>query len=256
MDDEAFTDYVADHLAALPGITAVSLGGSRAHGTHRPDSDWDFAIYYRASFDPQALRGVGWPGEVSEVGGWGGGVFNGGAWLRVDERKTDVHYRDLDDVEHEIEESAEGRFRIEPLMFHLVGIPSYLIVAELAMSRLLRGTLPKPGYPAALRERAPHVWWGRAEMTFGYARDYHASGGRVAECVGMIAQAASYAAHAVLAARGQWVTNDKTLLTRAGLREIDEFIAVTGPARESLLDAVDRSLELCSLAVENARLGS
>lgn len=254
MQDEAFADYVAERLAALPGVIAVSLGGSRAQGTHRPDSDWDFAIYYRASFDPQTLRDVGWPGEVFEVGGWGGGVFNGGAWLRVDERKTDVHYRDLDSVEHEVAESGEGRFRIEPLMFHLVGIPTYLVVAEAAMSRVLRGSLPQPGYPAALRERAPAVWWDRAQLTFGYARDYHANGGRVAECVGMIAQAASYAAHAVLAARGEWVTNDKTLLTRAGLREIDEFIAVTGPGRESLLDAVDRSMELCSRAVHDARL--
>jgi hypothetical protein len=251
VDDQAFTDYVADDLAALPGVTAVSLGGSRAQGTHRPDSDWDFAIYYRARFDPQALRDLGWPGEVFEVGGWGGGVFNGGAWLRVDERRTDVHYRDLDSVEHEIAEAGEGRFRIEPLMFHLVGIPSYLVVAELALSRVLRGRLPKPGYPAALRERAPAVWWDRAQRTFGYARDYHASAGRVAECVGMIAQAASYAAHAVLAARGEWVTNDKTLLTRAGLREIDGLIAVTGPGRESLGEAVDRSSELCSRAVHD-----
>lgn len=61
-------------------------------------------------------------------------------------------------------------------------------------------------------------------------------------------------AHAVLAARGQWVTNDKTLLTRAGLREIDEVIAVTGHGRESLVEAVDRSVELCSLAMHDAGL--
>jgi hypothetical protein len=254
VDDQAFTDYVADHLADLPGVTAVSLGGSRAQGTHRPDSDWDFAIYYRASFDPQALRDLGWPGEVFDVGGWGGGVFNSGAWLRVDGRQADVHYRDLDSVEHEIAESADGRFRIEPLMFHLVGIPSYLVVAELALSQTLRGHLPRPGYPAALRERAPVVWWERAERTFGYAREYHARAGRLAECAGMIAQAACYAAHAVLAARGQWVTNDKTLLTRAGLRQVDEFLAGTGRAPESLGDAVDRSERFCSLAVRQAGL--
>jgi hypothetical protein len=70
----------------------------------------------------------------------------------------------------------------------------------------------------------------------------------------MIAQAASYAAHAVLAARRQWITNDKTLLTRAGLREIDEIIAAAGHGRESLLEAVDRSTELCSLALRDARI--
>src|SRR5258708_21291061 len=232
------------HAQEIEAAAAVSLGGSRVQGTHRPGSGWDLGIYYRASFDPQALSDIGWPGEVFEVGGWGGGVFNGGAWLAVDERRTDVHYRDLDSVEYEIAESGDGRFRIEPLMFHLVGIPSYLVVAELAMSRVLRGRLPQPGYPAALRDRAPAVWWDRAQRTFRYARDYHASGGRVAECVGMIAQAASCTAHAVLAASGQWVTNDKTLLTRAGLREIDEIIAVTGQGRESLHDAVHRSMPL------------
>ena len=252
MHDEAFVDYVADHLAALPGVTAVSLGGSRAEGTHRPDSDWDFAIYYRGDFDPRALRDVGWPGEIFPVGGWGGGVFNGGAWLRIDGRRSDVHYRDLDSVEHELAESGQGRFRVEPLMFHLVGIPSYLVVAELAMSRALRGSLPKPSYPDALRDRAPAIWWERAEMTFGYARDNHASGGRVAECLGLVAQAVTYSAHAVLAARGEWVTNDKTLLSRAGLREVDEILALAGPEAPSLVRAVDRSAELCSLAARHA----
>jgi hypothetical protein len=56
----------------------------------------------------------------------------------------------------------------------------------------------------------------------------------------------------VLAGRGQWVTNDKTLLTRAGLRQVDEFLAGTGRAPESLGDAVDRSERLCSLAVRQA----
>ena len=45
------------------------------------------------------------------------------------------------------------------------------------------------------------------------------------QCAGLVAQAASQAAHAVLAARGEWITNEKTLLTRAGLRQVDEFIA-------------------------------
>jgi Polymerase beta, Nucleotidyltransferase len=77
--DEEFCAYVADRLAGLSEVRAVTLGGSRASGTHRPDSDWDFAVYYRGSFDPAGLRGLGWPGEVFEIGGWGGGVFNGGA---------------------------------------------------------------------------------------------------------------------------------------------------------------------------------
>jgi hypothetical protein len=69
-------------------------------------------------------------------------VFNGGAWLEIDGRRTDVHYRDLNVIDREIAAAQDGRFSIEPLMFHLAGIPSYLVLAELSVKRVLRGTLP------------------------------------------------------------------------------------------------------------------
>lgn len=233
-------------------MEAVSLGGSRARGAHRPDSDWDFGIYYRGRFDPDTLRAIGWPGEVSEVGGWSKGVFNGGAWLEIDGRRSDVHYRDLDVIDREFEAAGEGRFRIEPLMFHLAGIPSYLVLAELAGQQVLRGHLPTPDYPAALREQAPQVWWDRAERTFGYALENYTPYGRLAQCAGLVGQAASQAAHAVLAARGQWVTNEKTLLTQAGLRQLDDFIALATPDPGMMHEAVNRSRTLCADAVRGA----
>jgi hypothetical protein len=67
VDDDAFLAYVGERLGELPAVRGVTLGGSRAEGTHRPDSDWDFSVYYRGHFDPQALRDIGWPGEVFEV---------------------------------------------------------------------------------------------------------------------------------------------------------------------------------------------
>ena len=93
MEDAEFTRWFGAELAGLPGVLAVTLGGSRASGTSRPGSDRDFAIYYRRDFDPSFLRNKGWPGAVSEIGGWDGGVMNGGAWLTVGERRVDVHYR-------------------------------------------------------------------------------------------------------------------------------------------------------------------
>lgn len=250
MSEDDFIERVADRLAALPGVRAVSLGGSRAQGTHRPDSDWDLAVYYRGGFDPQALRDIGWPGEVFEIGGWSDGVFNGGAWLRPEDRPVDVHYRDLDTVDHEIAEANAGRFRVESLLFHLAGIPSYLVVGELAVHRVLRGLLPSPAYPSALRETAPKVWWGTADLVIGYARENHAPYGRLAQCTGLLTQAATQAAHAVLAARGAWPTNEKTLLTRAGLGDIDRIIAEATPDR--LPDTVDAVHALCAAAVREA----
>jgi hypothetical protein len=70
LSDIEFPRHIAETLAALPSVQAVALGGSRATGTHGKDSDWDFAVYYRGPFDPAHLRALGWPGEVSEIGGW------------------------------------------------------------------------------------------------------------------------------------------------------------------------------------------
>lgn len=253
MTDDGFLDRVWPRLAELPGVEAVSLGGSRAVGEHREDSDWDLAIYYRGQFHPDRLRDLGWPGEVSDLGAWGGGVFNGGAWLRVDDRPVDIHYRDLTVVEHELAEAREGRFHVEPLMFHLAGIPSYLVVAELALNRVLHGTLPRPEYPEKLRESAPDVWWGMADFTLTYAEAGHARHGRLTQCLGLVAQATSQAAHAVLAARGIWVTNEKTLLSKAGLDGIDELMAATTP--DTLADLVETVRGRCAAAVAAAKAG-
>jgi predicted nucleotidyltransferase len=247
--DDGFIDRVADRLAGLPAVLAVSLGGSRARGQHRPDSDFDVAVYYRGDFDPGKLQDLGWPGTVSPIGGWGGGVFNGGAWLRVEDRPVDVHYRDLDSVEFELAEARAGRFRIEPLMFHLAGIPSYLVVAELALHRVLRGDLPRPEYPAELRAAAPPVWQDRATATLDYAGKNFAPFGKVTECAGLIAQAALSTGHAVLAARGEWVTNEKTVIDRAGLRDVDRVLAGAVPDPVRLGAAVRRVREICDEAV-------
>jgi predicted nucleotidyltransferase len=243
--DAELARHVAGRLAALPGVAAVTLGGSRAAGTHTADSDWDFALYYRRRFEPADLRAVGWPGEVSEIGGWGGGVFNGGAWLQVDGRRVDVHYRDLDDVEHHLAEARAGRFRIENLLFHLAGVPTYIVVAELAGNKVLSGSLPRPDYPSALREHAPRAWWTRAQLGLGYARDAHAPRGHAVDCAGAAARAGCETAHAVLAARGEWVTNEKRLLQRAGLRHLDPLIQAMTPSPETLtatLDEIARTL--------------
>ncbi|MEV5984210.1 nucleotidyltransferase domain-containing protein [Streptomyces sp. NPDC052051] len=254
-DDEVFLAGVTDRLAALPGVCAVALGGSRAQGTHGPDSDWDLAVYYRGpEFDPADLRAVGWPGEVSEIGGWGGGVFNGGAWLTVEDRRVDVHYRDLDVVEHQMAEAAEGRFQVEPLLFHLAGIPTYLLVAELAVNRVLRGTLPRPRtYPEKLRASAPERWYGTARATLAYAKAQHAPQGRLTEVAGALATAATHAGHAVLAARGEWVTNEKRLLERAGLRRVDGIVMELTAHPETLARALASAEDLFEDALSATR---
>jgi hypothetical protein len=248
-DDRSFQDVVAEKLGALPAVQAVALGGSRAYGDPGPETDWDFSIYYRGSFEPNDLRSLGWPGEISPLGGWGGGVFNGGAWLTVGSRRVDVHYRDLDVVDRVRHEAERGIFQIEPLMFHLAGIPSYLLVAELAESICLRGVLPVPEFPEALRESAARTWRDRAEMLFAYAEDGHAVHGRSLQAVGLAAEAVTCAAHAVLATHGRWVTNEKRILALAGLDDLNLLLEAARTAdvsdlvrllRNRCVDVMDR----------------
>jgi hypothetical protein len=230
---------VIDALATVPTVEAIALGGSRASGNARPDSDWDLGIYYRGDFDPEHVRELGYEGTVADVGEWGGGVFNGGAWLSVDGTAVDLLWRDLDVVEREIAEAQAGRWRTEPLMFHVAGIPTYLLVAELALNRTVVGRLPVPSYPDALRRNAADRWAHRAELTLEHARSAHARQGRVTQCVGLLVVGAAEYAHAIAAASGVWVTNDKTLFDRGGMAEVDALLAALDTSPEGLTHAVE-----------------
>ena len=91
-------------------------------------------------------------------------------------------------------------------------------------------------------------------MTLDYAKTNHAPAGRVTEVAGALALAAAQTAHAVLAGRGEWVTNEKTLLYRANLRDVDELIAGLTSTPEGLLAVLDaaetRLTSASSLVIE------
>ena len=58
-------EHLAARLAAIPGVVAVTLGGSRATNTAVEGSDWDFGLYYRGKLDPADIVALGWPGRSS-----------------------------------------------------------------------------------------------------------------------------------------------------------------------------------------------
>jgi predicted nucleotidyltransferase len=220
----AAVSTLATDLAQLPGAVAVVLGGSRATGTNRPDSDWDLGVYYRDGFDPADLRRlVGTTGVVSEVGEWGP-IMNGGAWLTVDGTAVDVLYRDLETIERWTADAAEGRFEILTQNGYLAGAPTYLLAGELALCRVLRGELPRPAFTDALADAARTRWEGRVRVALMFA-GIHADAADAVACVGMLAHATLCAAHARLAARRQWVLNEKRLVARAGLGKTQRLMS-------------------------------
>jgi predicted nucleotidyltransferase len=230
---------LAASLADLPGVEAVVLGGSRATGGHRPDSDWDLGLYYRGGqrrFDPAALRELGYAGHVSGLGEWGP-IVHGGAWLTVDSTPVDVLFRDLDRVEGWLEEARDGRFEVLNQNGYIVGAPTYLPVGELAICLPIAGELPRPTFPDALAAGAAAWWSGRAGVSLMFARGYAASGNAVC-CTGMLVDAALCTAHARLAERREWALNEKLLLQRAGLEGLEGLLPSGEAAEAQLVSAV------------------
>ncbi len=230
---------LASELAGLPGAVVVVLGGSRATGAHRPDSDWDLGVYYRGSqraLDPDDLRRLGHDGYVSELAEWGP-VVNGGAWLTLDGTPVDVLYRDLDVVERWLADAERGRFEILAQNGYLVGAPTYLLAGELAIAQPLSGELPRPAFPDALAASATARWNGTAQVGLMFAKT-HAAAGDAVGCAGMLASAVLCAAHARLAERGEWMLNEKRLVARAGLEEVQVLLAHPGATADDLLGTV------------------
>lgn len=140
-------EHLAERLAEIPGVVAVALGGSRARGEERPDSDWDFGLYYRGQIRADHVRALDCEGTVVEPGEWGR-LVNGGAWLTIDEVRVDLLYRDLEQLEHWTAEAEEGRFEIDLVEGFVAGMPTYALAGELALARVVVGELPRPLLPA------------------------------------------------------------------------------------------------------------
>ena len=236
---------LAAELSGLPGVVAVVLGGSRATGTHRPDSDWDLGLYYR-SFDPGDVRRLGHEGEVSALGEWGP-IMDGGGWLTLEGTAVDVIFRDLGRVERWLEDARNGRFEVLTQNGYIVGAPTYVPVGELALCRPIAGSLPRPDYPDALAAAASARWRGRASVSLMFART-HARAEDAVACVGMLAQAVLCAAHARLAERREWVLNEKRLVARAGLDSVQPLLRAT-----DLASTVERVSDVLGITPLSAR---
>ncbi|MFE1346012.1 nucleotidyltransferase domain-containing protein [Streptomyces sp. NPDC058757] len=218
---------IADRLIDIGGVVGVCLGGSRASGTHQPDSDFDLGLYYRPPLDTGALRLLaseltGDSVDVTEPGGWGPWV-DGGAWLTVDGCRVDWIYRDLDRVHRIWEECRAGNFEVGVQAGHPLGVYSHAYVGEVAVGRVLvdpRGELralqqKTRRYPEPLREALiAHAQW-EAPFALANARKGAARGDAfyVAGClfraVGLLVQGLH--AHA-----GRWVLNEKGAVQAAG----------------------------------------
>jgi hypothetical protein len=146
--------------------------------------------------------------------------MNGGAWLTIDGERVDLIYRDIDDVEHWVEETELGRFELFRVPGYLCGMASYVLAGELALGRTLIGSLPSVAFPEALRASGPARWRSESRFALQYARA-HARHGDVAGCLGIVSVGILAEAHARLCERGEWALNEKRLAQRADLTALE-----------------------------------
>lgn len=225
MDDDSLA-ALAQQLSSVNGVVAVVLGGSRARGTHRPDSDFDLGVYYRSSIDVAALRGIAAsyadePVEVTEPGGWGPWV-NGGAWLTVRGRRVDWIYRDLDRVRRTWRDCQVGRYEVGFQVGHPLGFYSHAYAGEVALCRVL----VDPGgelaalqaeareYPAALGEALVEGLW-EAEFAAAGAR-YAAAGADPVYAAGCLFRAVGVLCQGLHGHARRWLINEKGMVASAG----------------------------------------
>ena len=132
-------ERISPVLAAVPGVAAVVLGGSRASGAAHSASDTDIGLYFseRAGLDVgallEAVKGqVDDPSaaSITEVGGWGPWIVGGG-WLTVAGKKVDLLYRPIERIEKVISDCRDGRISMD----YQPGHPAWLLLGDLKWAK-------------------------------------------------------------------------------------------------------------------------
>ena len=222
-----FATGISDRLGELDGVAAVALGGSWARGEARPDSDVDLGIYYDPADPPRVedLRRLAaelddrHPSDaVTDFGGWGPWI-NGGGWLRIEGRRVDWIYRDLELIGRIFEACRAGRPTLHHQPGHPHGFHTHIYLGEVHHCRplhdpadTLRGlkALAAP-YPPALKRALIrlHLWQA------GFALDTTASPaarGDVFHAAGSFFQCVASLVQALYALNERYLINEKGAL--------------------------------------------
>lgn len=224
--EEASLAELGRRLSAVGGVVAVVLGGSRARGTHRPDSDIDLGLYYRGGLDVRALRALatevtGQPTDATEPGGWGPWV-DGGAWLTMPGPRVDWIYRDLDRVHRIWSDCRQGRYEIGVQAGHPLGYYSHTYAGEVALGRIMADPSGEVAelqaqtrqYPAALGDALVRGLW-EAEFAANGAR-YGAAGADPTFAAGCLFRAIGVVCHALHGHARRWLTIEKGMVAATG----------------------------------------
>lgn len=212
---------LVEHVASLPHVIAVTLRDPDAAPGDSTTRSWSLGVYYRDTFDPDGLRHL--DGAATAPGDWGR-IMNGGASLTVDGHRVDLHYRDIDQVRHWIQESEAGRFEVDSFNESVAGVPSYRLAAEMALGTVVAGSLDDSvAYPERLAEAGSAHWRKSANASLEHASTL-AEHGDVAGVLAHLAKACIEAAHARLCEARRWTVDEVEILERAELTHLNRLL--------------------------------
>jgi hypothetical protein len=217
-------------LAAVPGVEAVVLGGSRARGTSHEQSDYDIGLYFsearrldtdRLQRAAQDLADDPEATTVTSIGEWGPWIV-GGAWLRIDGQKVDLLYRDIDAVRRTMETCRTGQVSMDYQPGHPHGFCSAIWMGEIAYCRPLADphqviaalkSIALP-YPEPLRDALIRRFqW---EIMFSIENAEPAAHNEdIIHVAGCAYRALTCVAQVLFALNGEYLINEKGALQRA-----------------------------------------
>ncbi|MEU1516217.1 nucleotidyltransferase domain-containing protein [Streptomyces sp. NPDC005811] len=221
---------IRDRLATLPGITGIALGGSRARGVARSDSDIDVGLYYdpvtRPDFDlilaaAAELDDEGEPAGHGSYGEWGPWI-NGGVWLVVDGIKTDILLRDQTRVEKVVRDAAQGIVTTAYQPGHPHGFVSTIYAGEVCHNLPLYDPHGRLADLRALVSPYPDVLLETTVNQFGWEAGFSlynahspARRGDLVQVTGLLYRAVVCLNQVVFAHNSRFVLNEKGALAEA-----------------------------------------
>jgi nucleotidyltransferase-like protein len=155
-------------LAEVPGVSAITLGGSRARKTAHDTADYDVGLYFseRKPLDTDRLLPVVKTlvddpdaATVTPIGEWGRWIVGGG-WLSIAGQKVDLLYRCVENVARTIDACRIGNIAMHYQPGHPHGFCSAIWMGEIALCQPLHDpqaiiaglkAIASP-YPEPLRE--------------------------------------------------------------------------------------------------------
>jgi predicted nucleotidyltransferase len=223
-NDAELLKRLTDAFAAVEGVRAIVLGGSRARDIASEHSDYDIGLYYDAStpLDVGALRNAvtslddrGTAAEITEIGGWGPWI-NGGGWLTIVGTRVDLLYRDLFRVRAVIDECRAGQVGCYYQPGHPHGFVTAIYAGEITVcvpladsygdiTKLKALTTP---YPGKLRDTLIKRFMWEAQFALDNARHGRASDD-VNYVNGCCFRAIASLCQALCAANDEYLLNEK-----------------------------------------------